>query len=63
MVELQQKLTFQQKSFEELNSVVLEQQLELQQLSREIKSLRQTLQGLADRGMGDDLPQEKPPHY
>ena len=63
LVELQQKLTFQQRSFEELNTVVLEQQRELEQLRRELHSLRQAMQGLADRGVGDDLPHEKPPHY
>jgi len=62
-IELEQKLTFQQRSFEELNSVVLQQQLELERLGREVKSLRQLLQGLENRGVGDDLPHEKPPHY
>jgi len=62
-IELEQKLTFQQRSFEELNSVVLQQQLELERLGREVQSLRQLLQGMAERGGGDDLPHEKPPHY
>lgn len=63
VVELEHKLTFQQRAFEQLNGVVLQQQAELEQVRREIHSLRQMLQGLLDRGVGEDLPHEKPPHY
>jgi len=63
VIELEQKLMFQQRSFDELNSVVLEQQAELQQLRRELQALRQAMQGLTERGLGEDLPHEKPPHY
>ena len=63
VVDLEQKLTFQQRAFDQLNGVVLEQQAELESLRREFRSLRQSLQGLTDRGAGEDLPHEKPPHY
>ena len=63
VVELEHKLTFQQLAFDQLNGVVLEQQAELESLRRELKSLRLSLNGLADRGAGEDLPHEKPPHY
>lgn len=63
LIELEQKLMFQQKAFDELNSVVLDQQVELEQLRREVESLRKLVQGLADGGLGEDLPHEKPPHY
>ena len=63
MFDLEQKLTFQQRSFDELNGVVLEQQAEITALRREVESLRLIIQRLADRGIGDDLPHEKPPHY
>ena len=63
IVDLEQKLTFQQRSFDQLNGVVLEQQAELESLRREVQSLRQSLLGMADRGAGEDLPHEKPPHY
>ncbi len=63
VVELEHKLTFQQLAFDQLNGVVLEQQAELESLRCELKSLRQSLHGLADRGAGEDLPHEKPPHY
>ena len=63
LLELEQKLMFQQRSFDELNAVVLGQQAELEQLHREVNSLRQLLQGIAERGGDEDLPHEKPPHY
>ena len=63
VAELELKLTFQQRAFDQLNGVVLEQQAELEHLRREVKSLRMLLQGLADRGSGEDIPHEKPPHY
>jgi len=63
VVDLEHKLTFQQQAYDQLNSVVLLQQDELKRLSREVHTLRQLLQGLTDRGVGDDLPHEKPPHY
>ena len=63
IVELQQQFTFQQQSYDQLNGVVLEQQTELESQRRELKSLRQLIQQLLNRGVGDDLPHEKPPHY
>jgi len=63
VIDLEQKLTFQQQAFDQLNGVVLEQQAELERLRHELASLRQSLQGLTDRGVGGDLPHEKPPHY
>ncbi len=63
VVDLEHKLTFQQLAFDQLNGVVLAQQTEIESLRRELKSLQQSLQGFADRGAGEDLPHEKPPHY
>jgi len=63
LVELEHKLAFQQRAFDELNSVVLDQQADLERLRREVQSLRQLLQGVVDNGTGEDLPHEKPPHY
>ena len=63
MVELEHKLTFQQQAFDQLNGVVLEQNAEIERLRREIESLRRSLHGLSERGVGEDLPHEKPPHY
>ncbi len=60
---LEERVMFQQRGLDELNEVVLRQQGELDQLRREVESLR----GLAERAIeqagGEDLPHEKPPHY
>ena len=63
LVELEEKITYQQRTIEELNSVVLNQQAELDNLTNELDKLRTLTQGLIDRGLGEDLPHEKPPHY
>jgi len=63
LVELEEKIMFQQRAIEELNDVVLKQQNELERLGREIESLRSVTHGLVERGTGEDLPHEKPPHY
>ncbi|MEM8944330.1 MAG: SlyX family protein [Planctomycetota bacterium] len=62
-VELEHKLAFLQRAFDDLNSVVLEQQAALDSLRRDIGSLKQHLQRLEDQGGGNDLPHERPPHY
>lgn len=63
LIELEEKIMFQQRTIDELNSVVLSQQSELTRLAREFESLRSQMRGLADGGLGEDLPHEKPPHY
>jgi len=63
IVRLEEKLAHQQRSYDELNDVVLQQQAELDRMRKEVQSFRQLLQGLLDRGQGEDIPHEKPPHY
>ena len=62
LVVLEERLTFQQRQFDELNSVVLEQQAELERHRGEIAKLAEMIRGVLDRS-GEDLPHEKPPHY
>ncbi len=63
VVDLEHKLAFQQRAFDELNAVVLEQQAEIENLRREQASLQQLLEELTNRDRNEDLPHEKPPHY
>ena len=63
LVDLEEKLMFQQQSLDELNSVVLQQQAEIVRLAQELHRLRTTMQQLHEQGHGEDLPHEKPPHY
>ena len=60
---LQHKLSFLQKSFDELNEVVLLQQKEIEQLKKGTAALRELLQRVAEQSWGGELPDEKPPHY
>jgi len=62
VIELEEKIMFQQRALDELNSVVLRQQTDLDRLGRELHALRTTVQQLIEHG-GEDLPHEKPPHY
>lgn len=62
LVALEEKISFQQRQLDDLNSVVIEQQRELGSLKRELKSLTEVVRGFVER-TGDDLPHEKPPHY
>ena len=63
MLELEEKLMFSQRALEELNEVVLRQQSELDQLRGEIKALRTNVDRAIDLADGENLPEEKPPHY
>lgn len=62
IIELEEKLSFQQRQLDDLNSVVLMQQRDLDRVKLELARLTEVLRGVAER-TGDDLPQEKPPHY
>jgi len=63
VIELEQKIMFQQQTLDELNHVVLRQQTEIDRLGNELKALRSLLQQSIEQGIGEDLPHEKPPHY
>ena len=63
VLELEERLTFHQAAFDQLNGVVLKQQAELEKLREEVRMLRQLSQTIVDRGVGEDLPHDKPPHY
>jgi SlyX protein len=60
---LEEKIMFQQRGLDELNEVVLRQQSELEQLRREVHSLRTLAERAIEQGGAEDLPHEKPPHY
>jgi SlyX protein len=62
LLALEEKLSFQQRQFEELNQVIVEQQTEIHQLRREVTVLSDAVKGLMVNG-GENLPHEKPPHY
>ncbi len=62
---LEELLAHQQHLIDALNTEVTKQQSELDRLGRVVDKLEakiELLVNLVER-MGDDLPQEKPPHY
>jgi SlyX protein len=62
LIALEEKLSYQQRQFEELNQVIVEQHAQILQLRREIDVLSDTVRGVLETG-GENLPHEKPPHY
>lgn len=59
---LEEKFSFQQRQLEELNSVIVQHQTELDRLKRELGQVVDLAENLVGR-LGEDLPHEKPPHY
>jgi len=62
LLAVEERLTFQQRTVEELNEVVLRHERRIEELTRELAGYAATLEGLS-RQVGEDLPHEKPPHY
>lgn len=61
--QLEETLSFQQRTLDEFHEVVLRQQAELDKLRRDVDRLQGEVQRLGEVA-GDDLPaDEKPPHY
>jgi len=61
--ELEENVAFQQRALDQMNEVILQQQSELAELRRELTRHRTEVGRLAESGLGEDLPHEKPPHY
>jgi uncharacterized coiled-coil protein SlyX len=63
IVDLEERLTFQQRQIDQLHAVALDHRRELDVLTAELNRLRTALDRVSDASLGDDLPHEKPPHY
>jgi uncharacterized coiled-coil protein SlyX len=63
LVALEERLTFQQRQIDELNTVALDQRREIDRLTRELNQCRDALELLRQSGAGENLPHDKPPHY
>ena len=62
LVDLESALAHLQYDFEQLHSVVLSQQSEIEQLKRDFQQLQDRLEH-AGPGAGHDPLDERPPHY
>ena len=63
LIDLEERLTYQQHLIDQLNDVVRGQARQLERLGRELASYVTAVERLAQNSQGDDLPHEKPPHY
>ena len=63
LAELEVRLTFQDKTIQELNEVVTRQQLQLDRMARELETLRAQLQVLAPSLVASRAEETPPPHY
>ena len=65
IINLQERLSFQEHALEKLNRVVAEQQLELDTLGREVRELRARLRTSTTDEPGETrtLEDDRPPHY
>ena len=63
IVDLEERLTFQQQALEQLDEVIRNQQLEMGRLRSELTRYSTELEQLSERIDEDGFPPEKPPHY
>lgn len=65
-IEVEERLAFQERALDQLNRVVADQQLELDELSKEVRELRrQRVSGTGTDGPSErrTLEDDRPPHY
>ncbi len=62
LVELQTQIAFQEDTLQSLNDVVANQQKQIDALKQEVNFIKQQFSELV-AGMGENSPEEKPPHY
>ena len=63
LIELETRLAFQDNSLQELNAVVVRQQREIDNLTRELETLRAQLRTLAPDLVASRAAEAPPPHY
>ena len=63
LAELEVRLTFQDKTIQELNEVVTRQQRQLDRMTRELETLKAQLQILAPLLVASQSEETPPPHY
>ncbi|VFQ45987.1 SlyX family protein [Desulfoluna butyratoxydans] len=63
LMDIETKLAFQEHTIDELNSVVIEQQREIDRLKNAVEFLLDKVSQIADTRMERAPSNEKPPHY
>ncbi len=62
IIDLETKISFQDKSIEDLSDSVYRQQQQLTELEKKIQALQKRIES-DQNGDSEIRPQEKPPHY
>jgi len=63
LMDIETKLAFQEHTIDDLNSVVIEQQREIDRLKNAVTYLLDKMEQVADTRMERAPSNEKPPHY
>jgi SlyX protein len=63
IIELETKLTYFERTVQELNDVVYHQQKQIDALEKSCKELAKALRGFSGGSENDTPADEKPPHY
>jgi SlyX protein len=63
LVELETRLAFQDNTLQDLNTVVVRQQREIDALTREIETLKAQIRTLAPELVASRAEEVPPPHY
>ncbi|MCG8471906.1 MAG: SlyX family protein [Desulfobacterales bacterium] len=63
IIDLETKLAYQEHTIDELNSVIIEQQNEIDRLKQAVEYLLDKVEQLVDTHMEKAPANEKPPHY
>jgi SlyX protein len=60
---LEIKLSYQESTIDELNSIVTSQEKQIGLMQNHIQTIERKIEELEEAGGGEDLPSRKPPHY
>ena len=63
LIDLESRIAFQDETIDVLNRTVMEQQQQLESLTKEVAHLRDRLKAIAPSPLDSDEPEPPPPHY
>ena len=63
LIELETRLAFQEDALQALNAVVVRQQREIAEFTRQIETLKTQLRAVATASEADRTDETPPPHY
>ncbi len=61
--ELEMKLTFQEQTIEELNSALIQQQIDFRKITRMLENVASQIENISQDGQASKDVEPPPPHY